>query len=248
MRLLITRTEPDASQWANDLQQKGHTTFIEPLMDVVYLEPDFKPSHAQDTHPQGLIVTSSHALFAIEKNFQHYTQYRGLPLFAVGETTAEYARSLQDVLHFETIYQGPGTALGLVEKIIDFVDPQGGPLLHLAAEELAVDLTPHLAGYGLTLHKCVVYKTNERAVLTEALKSEILNDAIDAVLLMSPKASRIWARLIAEDPLYAHAQKIPALCLSDKVAAPLKGMDGLTVKVAEAPSRKAFMDLIEMCS
>ncbi|MEM7619378.1 MAG: uroporphyrinogen-III synthase [Pseudomonadota bacterium] len=238
-RLLITRTEPEASHLANCLQEQGHDVITEPLMDVVYLTPSLPGV----TH-QALVATSGHALYSLEKNLNHYSALKHLPIFAVGERTAELCQKLQQKMNFQSIYQGPGTALELLETIIARVNPKAGPLLHIAAAKLAVDLTNHLKKHQIELQKCIVYETRERNTFSQNTKHKIMSGELDGVILMSPNASRIWARLIQQEALYSKAKHITAFCLSAQVAQPLESLAEIPIKVAAQPSQSAVLELL----
>lgn len=246
MRLLITRTEPEASNLSDLLQKKGHTTYVEPLLRVNY---------HQVTAPkdpfQALVVTSSHALYGLQKNWKTWQNCQdgpnlsGLPLFTVGETTAKLAKTLQHKCNFNPIYQGSGTAEGLIDTILSHARAGHDPVLHLAGAELAYDMAADLSSHDITLKKLVIYETNPLKKLSLNIKNIIKNKDLDAILLMSPKTARIWARLVKHDALYSYIEDVKIFCLSQKVAKPLSDLGKLPVKIASAPSRDAFIELID---
>ncbi len=92
---------------------------------------------------QGLIVTSRNALRALAAH-RELDQALKLPLFAVGDATARAARELG----FARVTAGPGTGVALAELISSELNPDRGPLVHLAGETLAFDLKSALERQG----------------------------------------------------------------------------------------------------
>ncbi|MET0841210.1 MAG: uroporphyrinogen-III synthase, partial [Methyloceanibacter sp.] len=183
--------------------------------------------------------TSRNALGALAAHPDRATALK-LPLYAVGEATAEAASELG----FAEVVAGPGTAAALARLIAREVAPERGPLVHLAGETLAFDLAAALGAHGFTVRKAVLY----RAVPAEALPPEavalIASGRPKGVVLMSPRTAQTFAALIAKHGLVTQAKSLVCYCLSETVAdavAPL----GCEIRVAARPREEDILALLD---
>ena len=117
MRVLITRPEPDAAYEAELIAARGHQPVLAPLLEIEFCKAALPLAGAY-----GLIVTSRNALRALAAHPDRVAASR-LPLYAVGEATAEAAWELG----FAEVTAGPGTAEGLAALIARDVAPGAGP-------------------------------------------------------------------------------------------------------------------------
>src|SRR5579864_3272658 len=88
MAVLVTRPQPDAETTAASLRARGLEALLAPMLR-------FEPAafHEDADTPYGaIIVSSANALRAIESQL-HGSRLLTLPLFAVGEHTAAFARN-----------------------------------------------------------------------------------------------------------------------------------------------------------
>lgn len=231
MRLLVTRPEPDAKAQAEMLKERGHQTVLSPLLHIEFLHPPLDLYGAQ-----ALIATSRNALRGLDRLPQREPALR-LPLLAVGPATASVAREMG----FDEIIEGPGTGEGLAELIAERCNAEDGPLIHLAGETLAFDLSLALERHGFEVTAPVIYRTRPARSLapeaTEALKSRTL----DGVILMSPRAAQIFARLNRNNA--AELASLFCFCLSPAVATNVEGF-GLKLRVAAEPDQEELLALI----
>ena len=117
MRVLVTRPEPDAAYEAELIAARGHQPVLAPLLEIEFCKAALPLAGAY-----GLIVTSRNALGALAAHPDRATALK-LPLYAVGEATAEAASELG----FAEVVAGPGTAEGLrrARLIVREVAPSG---------------------------------------------------------------------------------------------------------------------------
>ena len=133
MRLLVTRPEPDGSRQAEKLRAMGHEPVLAPLLTIEIL-----PGVALDLKgAQALIVTSRNVLRAVAAR-PELIEARNLPLYAIGDATADVAAELG----FRQIVVGAGTGEQLADLIARELDPAKGVLVHLAGGMLAFDISP----------------------------------------------------------------------------------------------------------
>jgi uroporphyrinogen-III synthase len=163
-----------------------------------------------------------------------------LPLYAVGEATAEAASELG----FAEVVAGPGTAAALARLIAREIAPEAGPLVHLAGETLAFDLEAALGAHGFTVRKAVLY----RAVPAKALPPEavalIASGRPKGVVLMSPRTAQTFAALIAKHGLVTQAKSLVCYCLSEAVAEAVAPL-GCEIRVAARPREEDILALLD---
>lgn len=235
MRLIVTRPAEDAERQAAQVRALGHEALIRPLMEVYFehLTP------LQLDGVQALIATSRNALRGLSRNGA-FEEAKGLPLYCVGDSTADYARELG----FAEVFSGEGTARDLVPLLVHRLDPQAGSLLYLTGHVLAFDLETPLKSVGFLIPRVILYETRESGAASTRHFAETLAEGIDGVILMSPRTSTIFAGLIKKINLEREAGAIMCYCYSDAIAEPLRDINGLTVEVSSRPTEADLMELI----
>ncbi len=236
MRLLVTRPEPDATQFADRLRALGHETVAEPL-SAVELSPQDVPSL---DGAQALIVTSRNALRALAASNQlGYAASK--PLFAVGPATAALAMDLG----FDEVVEGSGSAPDLLPKIIGSCPPSHGPLAYLHGEHIAFKMAEALEKTGFSLIRGVVYRVTTSQALSDGVQDIIRSGDVDGVVLMSPLAASTYDRLVEIHGLRTAARSIIHFCLSKMVAQRLSDQRKLDVKVSLEANSQEILALIE---
>jgi uroporphyrinogen-III synthase len=232
MRILVTRPEPDASEQRDNLAALGHEVSVEPMLRI---ELQAIPADAFDG-AQGILLTSRNALRALAAS-EALEAALELPVFTVGPDTEALARSMG----FEQITAGRAAARDLVPLIVNKTDQAGGPLVHLAGETLAFDLAGALETYDLAVTTLTAYRTEPATAIGPATAHKIREGAFDAVLLMSPRTSEIFAQLATGQGLEEGAKKLTYICLSANVAAPLRDLGPTRIEIAAAPNSAAML-------
>jgi uroporphyrinogen-III synthase len=226
MHILSTRPDTgEADPVAAGLAAAGHQVTSAPLMRVVHCG-GLPPLNGV----QALIFTSRNGLKAVAPLSDAAL---ALPLYAVGPATAAMARELG----VKDVVEGPGTARELLEIIEGSADKDAGPLLHIAGETLACDLSAALATRGFTARTETVYRTEP----VEALDR---HGAFDGVVLMSPKTASVYAALVQHANLGPLALRMAHFCLSDAVAQKLEPLGAVRVAVACLPNSQEMLALI----
>jgi uroporphyrinogen-III synthase len=236
MRLLVTRPEPDALKLRAALEQRGHQATVEPLLRISFDDPD--PIDLEGV--QALVATSRNALRAL-KSHPALAEARGLPLFAVGEATANEARTLG----FEMVVTGAGSAPELVVHIVSTVDPAAGLLLHLAEDTLAGDLRGALEAHGFRVVQATVYRMVAATAMSEDAVEQLAMGKIEGVILLSPRTAQIYATLMRKQGLVTVARGLEHFCLSPAVARRLEPLGSLRMQIAETPRLEEVLALID---
>lgn len=164
-----------------------------------------------------LMLTSANAL---RFGGPHLADYRGLPVFAVGEATARAARAAG----FADVCAGDRDAVVLLNLIAAAGHVH---VLHLTGREYRAALHP-----ALTIERAIVYAADPVAELAEAAHAALADDAV--VLLHSPHAARLFGEM-AGDRARIRIAVISA------AAAEAAGPGWAAVAVAERPDDAAIL-------
>jgi uroporphyrinogen-III synthase len=235
MRLLVTRAVPNEGELTTELQSLGHNVSEEPLLRIELLP--LAPDALQNA--QALLVTSRNGVRALAASAASAAA-RDLPIFCVGEGTAELARESG----LQRVSSGAGTARDLVPLVAAKADRVGGALLHIAGEHLAFDLAAALAAQGFNARTLTAYRAVAVAALSTATAGALREGRIDAVLLMSPRTAAIFAQLVADAGLRESAKKQRYICLSERVAEALGDLALDRCEIAASPNSQGMLAAI----
>ncbi len=221
----ITRAQPGAQATARRVAALGLTPVVQPLLEVRETGtglPELEGIAA-------LAFTSANAVRA----FAGRSDDRALPVFAVGEATAEAARAAG----FGDVTTSFGGTTALADLIAARREHIAGAILHPSAAEPAGDLAGDLAQAGLVARRLVLYETLP-ADIPSSFSERLASLAF--VLVHSPRAARILRGCLDACP----APGLAAICLSAAVAAPLDGAALASVRAASTPEEEALVTLL----
>lgn len=225
---LVIRQREEAIPLANSLREKGVVPYVFPLFN-----PHFLSLPPLET-PQGLIITSKNALRSLRRRIDFYT----LPLYTVGDKTAEFAKSLG----FSNVLSAAGDSKDLCHLILQKVSPSKGFLLYPSGEITKGNITEILTEAKFEVRRHIVYTLESRKELPSSLKKALAQGKISYVLFFSPHTTTLFIHLLKKENLEAIAEKMTALCLSQDVVK--KALDVAWREVWESPhpTVKAMMD------
>ena len=234
MRLLVTRPEPDASTFAEELRGLGHEPVLQPLIEFRAL--DFNP--AKLSTAQAIIITSGNCLRALEEtsSLAHVTD---VPLNCVGEETARRARAMG----FQNLLATADTAEQLAAKIIAS-GSKNATLVHLTGEHQAFDLAAALSREGFLIETVCVYSMEACREFPPAIDAMLKAGDVDGVILMSPRTAEIYVSLCHRHGIADCAKSPLYFCLSKNVAAKLASLKPHHVRVSGKPNRIALLELL----
>ncbi len=237
MRFVITRPKPDADKLAEQIAGLGHKSWLSPVMKLDWR----KVEPPEPKQVCGLVITSRNALRSLEK-WHDLSPYMGLPLFAVGTTSANAARNRG----FSQVIEAKGRADSLPSLITShYAMKKNVVLYHPGGEKLAFDLAPELARSGISLIPQIVYGTTQINRLAPAVKNGFEKGTIDGVLLLSPRTARLFVQLLNNNRLGPALSRVFALCLSQKVAEAASALSWRQMLVAPHPDMDQLLALIE---
>jgi len=232
MRVLVTRPLPDGERTAAALRACGHAVLLAPLMQVRPI-----PAVVAGTW-SAVIVTSANALGVL--SLSQLAPLLDLPLFAVGERSAEAGR----VAGFREVRTTLGDAGDLVRLVAERYADQTAPHLYLAGADRAADIEGALARRGIPCTTVVVYRTMTTGFPPELIGAVEAGE-IDAVLHFSRRSAENFLAGAKAAGLLAAALAPRQLCISAQVAEPVTNAGGQNVAIARRPDEAAMLDLLE---
>jgi uroporphyrinogen-III synthase len=233
MRILITRPEQDAERLAHELRMRGHEPILSPLMAIRHFDG---PGIAlEDT--QAVLATSAHGIRALVR----LSANRDVPVFAVGPQTAAAARAAG----FVDVRNAGGDAAILSKAVREWASPKAGPLLHVAGQERAGRLAQSLVEAGFSVEVRVLYASVASEQFSPAGLAALSADAVDVVMLFSPRSARLFAEQLQKAGFGARCHNMVALCISGATAEALQGLPLKTIRVAARPDEGAMLRLLD---
>ena len=239
MAILVTRPQPDNQTTAAALRAKGLNVLLAPMLR-------FEPVAFQDDADArygAVIVSSANAIRAIEA---HLTgRLLALPLFAVGERTAEAARHAG----FRDVIVADGNAAALRDLIVASVRAKmlkkASTLLYLAGADLAGDLAGELGEHGFSVVTHTTYRMIPVAKLPQDAGDAFAANKVEAVLHYSRRSARAFLDAVRAAGVEISALAIPQCCISDAVASIVRDVGATQVLVARSPDESGLFEALD---
>ena len=207
-RVLVLRPEPAASETVRRARDLGLDAEAIPLFEVEPVAWDAPEASGFD----GLLLTSANAL---RHGGEQLRALRGLPVYAVGEATADAARGAG----FDVASVGEAG----VDRLLGSIEPDL-KLLHLCGEDRKAP-----ADAPQKIVAVPVYRARERDVSVQAIR-----DAV--AFIHSPRAGRRFAGLVAD-------RGTIAIAAISRAAAEAAGEGWANVAAADTPTDEALLAL-----
>ncbi|MGO1074621.1 uroporphyrinogen-III synthase [Inquilinus sp. CA228] len=226
-RWLVTRPREEAERFADAMRDRGLDPVVAPILEIEPVDPG--PIDLGDV--QAVLATSRNGIDA----FARRVTRRDLPVLAVGDATAELARSLG----FRDVASAAGDGDDLAELARARLDPAAGVLLHPSGEEVARDLPALLAGF--TVRRIVLYRARPAAALPSAAMAALADPGLAGVVFFSPRTAKVFATLAARVELTHRLAGLTAVCLSPAVAQALDPSPWRAVRIADRPDSPSLL-------
>jgi uroporphyrinogen-III synthase len=240
MAILVTRPLPDGETTAAALRARGFEVLLAPMLR-------FEPVAFHDDGDMrygAVVVTSANALRAIETRLKDSPLLK-LPLFAVGEHTADAARGAG----FTNVISAASDAAGLRERIQAAVKAKAlkktSPLLYLAGADLARDLPGELGERGFTVVTQTTYRMVAVPSLPEQTRKAFAADQVEAVLHYSRRSAGAFIDAVRAGGVEVSALALPQYCLSTGIATVLRDAGAVRVTVASSPDENALFATLQ---
>lgn len=230
--ILVTRPEPGASETAAQLVRLGHQPMICPLLEIVYLDAPI----AIGPDMAALVVTSPSGVRALAR----LTGGRDLPLYSVGDRTADLARELG----FHDVFSAAGDVNALADLIVREPPRGAGRLLHISGQDVAGDLAGLLHPHGIRLDRHIAYRAQPAMALDGQTMAALADGRVSHVLLFSARTARCFVTLVEKAGLASVMAKLNALCISQTVAGAIEGPAWGEIKVAASPDAAHLLALL----
>jgi uroporphyrinogen-III synthase len=224
-RVLVTRSEPGASETATRLRQAGFEPVVESLFAIA-------PIDVEAPNYDALAFTSANGV----RRFSILSPRRDAPVFCVGERTAQEAR----IVGYENV-RSAGAAVGALSDLIRRSITTNVRLLHAGNEDTRGDLAGTLTAAGFQASFLPIF----RAVAVEApgplLEAHLAGEArFDAVMIHSPRAAHILAGFAAG---MTYQAPLAVAAISAAAAEPLTGFAD-RIEIAAAPDGPALFSAL----
>jgi uroporphyrinogen-III synthase len=236
MAVLVTRPEPDNEATALALRARGFEVLLAPMLrfEALAFQDD------ADAHHDAVIVTSANALRGFERHPAGQRLLK-LPLFAVGEHTANAARHAG----FGHVIAADGDVAALRDAVLASVKAKhlkkAGTLLYLAGADLARDLAGDLGQRGFTVVTHTTYRMIPVAELPPATVEGFAANQVAAVLHYSRRSARAFLQAARSAGVEISALAIPQYCISEAVASVVRDAGATQVLTASRPDENALL-------
>lgn len=233
MRVVVTRPQISAVRTAERLKAMGHDPILLPLSRAVHHSQ--AAGEALGEPYSAIAVTSSEALRVLAAAPIHRLIDVEKPLFAVGEATAEAARSLG----FRNVRAGSGDGAELADLIAAETTTTATPLLYLAGRPRAKTFETRLAELGLAWRIAEIYEMTAVEYTSDDIADSLMLPPAEAVLLYSRETAIRFFDLVPAD-----LGPIRLLCISERVASAIPAAFRPHVEIAETPGEDALLALL----
>lgn len=232
---LVTRPEPDASDFAALLERAGMRAVKTPAMTI---EPTGAAPSLEGA--AALAFTSANGVRALPRA----AIPPAIPVYAVGETTAAAARAAG----FLAVATAQGD-VGSLAALIAAARPAGA-VLHMSGVDAAGDLVGALQAAGVEARRVALYRAVAMTRLAPAAVEALAAPADGAPVwatFFSPRSARLFLEQAAASGVAARLDGVRAACLSRAVAE-AAGARWAGVAIAARSSAEALVAAMRQAS
>jgi uroporphyrinogen-III synthase len=230
--VLVTRGWPGAERTLRALRANGVEPIVSPVLDI-----NFRATITADlANIQALVFTSANGVLA----WGPRRPERDLPVYAVGDATAEAARKAG----FDEVRSAKGASKQLAEKIAGEIDPADGALLHVRGIHITGDLKGQLKEAGLTLKEAIGYGAVTVDQLSEEALAALVSGAPVTVLIHSARGAKAFLDLCKRFGLTHWLPNVTVIGISARALEPLEAAGLAELRAAARPDEAAMMDAL----
>lgn len=229
-RILVTRSEPGASETAARLEAAGYEAIVEPLFAIVPIDATLPAFDA-------LAFTSANGV----RRFATLSSRRDVAVFCVGARTAQTAREAG----FTNVTSADGDVAALSTLILAQL-PAGTRLLHAGNEDTRGDLAGRLTSDGIAADFVALFRAEPVASPGPVLARHIAGEQVFAAALVhSPRGGEILAGMIRSA---ASPAPLAIAAISAAAATPLSGLAHSAAIAASPDEASLFSALASLVS
>ncbi len=239
--IVVTRPEPDASDYADELKAQGYSVLVEPMLKIVSC--DFEVPDMSDYH--GVLLTSANAIRAFMDRVENFDLDFNIPVYCVGKHTAAAAQ----YAGFLNVISVDGIGADLLVYVLGLEDVQGKRFLHLCGDHVAFPLVERLKDKGVHSDALAVYRSKAVQEFSSEFIDALRNGDIEAVTFFSKRTAQVFVGLIAESDSESEICErlcgIKALSISQSVVECVRVLRWGVSYVSETPDRAGIMALLK---
>lgn len=225
-RVLVTRPEPAASATAVTLREMGFEPIVLPLSRIEPL-----PVRADTAIGKYILVAASSANAIRHADAPVLQALSSLPFFAVGDRTAETARTAG----FSDVHSAAGD-VGDLAALVLATAAAGDHIAYLCGCVRRPDFETIMADAGIAVSPIETYDTLDMVIAEPSLAFA----PVDFALLYSVKAAEALRHWI-NHPTLQHAV---FCCMSARIADALRVESG-RIRVASSPEQDALLRVLD---
>ncbi|AHF85993.1 uroporphyrinogen III synthase [Rhizobium leguminosarum bv. trifolii WSM1689] len=235
MRVLVTRPAHSATRTAQRLRDMGHEPLLLPLRQPVH-DSD-AAADALAITSGAIAVTSAEAIRVLSALGEKLHPHLARPLFAVGETTAEEARSLR----FRSVASSQGNGGDLA----DLVAVQGvDGLLYLAGWPRAETFEAGLRERGIRFSIAECYRMQPIVPGPAEFEAIFSRPRPEAILFYSQQTTDDFFSVPELRSAVSEHSGIRLLCLSEGVAKAIPAALKKSVQISPMADEKSLLSLL----
>lgn len=222
-RVLVTRSEPGASETAARLIDAGYVPIVEPVFAIEPIAAAIPPFDA-------LAFTSANGARMLAR----LSARRDVTAFCVGARTAEAAREMG----YANVTSADGDVEALAALIVEKLTASIR-LLHAGNEETRGDLTGRLRSAGHTADFVAIFRAIAVDAPGPALAAHLKGQPIfEAILIHSPRGAKILSGFAT-----GSAPPLAIAAISQAAAAPLASI-AHRVEIAVHPDEQSLLSAL----
>jgi uroporphyrinogen-III synthase len=229
--VVLTRSSEDAAATAKRLAALGYTPLFAPAVSIRATGAT-PPDGAFDA----LIATSAAAFTVLAPD--RYAKLASLPLYVVGERTAEVAARI-GLSAPRAIAPGAATLAALICDRL----PLRSRALYLAGRDRTGDIEETLVAAGHRITVCEVYEALARDAWTPE-EAKAFSDG-DAALYYSQRSAEIAVSLAKKAGLVEKLRSILHICISENAAEALRGAQAERIVIAAQATEAGLFEALK---
>lgn len=234
MAVLITRPEPGASRTGKAVRALGYAYLVDPLFEIVFLDPAFDPLDHYDT----VLFTSQNGVVALSRLCSSADRSATAAL-SIGKRTDEIARKVG--------FASCLTASGDSDDLFDLASQSfktDARILYATGRERTGALDERLRARGFHVDLVEVYATHPSAAFKPETLATLRRREVEHVLLYSRRAAAHFFALVCKANLADCLKQITFLCLSPAIAEVVLAEGPYSYRVASRPDEQALLNLL----
>lgn len=232
MRVLVTRAEDQGRATEARLAAVGLDGVVAPLTRIVLDGDVALPLDGV----QAVVVTSVNGVAALALS-DDLARLVALPLFAVGDKTAEAARARS----FADVRSAAGDRRVLADLLRATLDPTRGALLWAAGADRTADFAADLEAGGFEVRIAEIYRSEAVADLPDAVAADLAGGRIDAIAVYSPRSAEILVDALAARGFSPSSSRFRIHAISEAAAEPLRRAGYDRIVVATRPDESGLI-------